>query len=117
MPSKVETYRKPSHRGGYYSHFSLVFFPDDVSKVVGTKSPCLTSSHILLRLSLLARALDDMRQVTNGELEGEIEGSEQNGEEDPPAQQVHDEGQRAGGDLSHVIKGASEKRKAQQDMA
>lgn len=40
---------------------------------------------MFLRCLLLARTLDDVRQVTYGNIEREVERCEHDGEEDPPA--------------------------------
>ncbi len=40
---------------------------------------------MFLRRLLLARTLDDVRQVTYGNIEREVERCEHDGEEDPPA--------------------------------
>ena len=47
--------------------------------------------HRILDLLLLARALDDMRQVADGDTEREIQRREHDGEEDPPAGHGRDE--------------------------
>lgn len=40
---------------------------------------------VLLHLPLLARTLDDVREIADGDVEGEVERCEHDGEENPPA--------------------------------
>lgn len=54
-------------------------------------------SNRILELPLLAGALEDMREVADGDAKGEIERGEHDGEEDPPAGQGGDEGEGAAG--------------------
>lgn len=51
----------------------------------------------ILKLPLLAGALEDMREVADGDAKGEIERGEHDGEEDPPAGQGGDEGEGTAG--------------------
>ena len=46
---------------------------------------------VLLHLPLLARTLDDVREIADGDVEGEVEGCEHDGEEKPPADHRGDE--------------------------
>lgn len=48
-------------------------------------------NHVLLRLLLVAESLDHGRQVTDRDLEREVESRKHDGEEDPPASQARDE--------------------------
>lgn len=54
-----------------------------------------SDSILNFNLALLAGALEDMREVADGDAEREIERGEHDGEEDPPAGQGGDKGEGA----------------------
>jgi len=59
---------------------------------------CRVSLLLLLGLLPVTGTLDHGAEITNGDLEGEVQGSEHDGKEDPPATHVGDECKCAGGD-------------------
>jgi hypothetical protein len=59
---------------------------------------CRVSLLLLLGLLPLTGTLDESAEITDGDLEGEVERGEHDGEEDPPATHVGDESECTGGD-------------------
>jgi hypothetical protein len=59
---------------------------------------CRVSLLLLLGLLPITGTLDQSAEITDGDLEGEVERSEHDGEEDPPATHVGDESECTGGD-------------------
>lgn len=67
---------------------------------------CRVSLLLLLGLLPVTGTLDHSAEITDGDLEGEVKGSEHDGKEDPPATHVGDECECTGSDKAFSCSGS-----------